>query len=145
MAPLEKYAGKMYIDNAGGTLTDVGGNGTKFRVSVRNQVGQYVTLNTKWVKRVDGPREWQVDIELVAETGTNGYSLLRDWIMADAPGARTGRFDQPDSQPGSLRFEGEVRVQNADGLLDADASVGEVVRVTSSLMGDGALTASVIV
>lgn len=145
MVILQKFSGRIYVDNAGGTLTDIGGNGTTFALNVTNTTGQYNVLNTPWTKTVDGPRGWSADCELIAETGTNGYSLLRDWIMAVSPGARTVRLDQPDSQPGSQRFEGEARISNANGLLNADASAGDPVRVTFTLSGDGALTASTIV
>lgn len=145
MAILQQFSGKIYLDNAGGTLTDIGANGTKFTLNVTNTTGQYNVLNTPWTKTVDGPRGWSVDCELIAETGTNGYSLLRDWITATSPGARTVRLDQPDSNPGSQRYEGEVRVANANGLANANASAGDPVRVTFSLQGDGDLTDSVIV
>lgn len=144
MAILQQFSGRIYIDNAGGTLTDIGANGTSFTLNVTNQTGQYNVLNTPWTKTVDGPRAWSVDCELIAETGTNGYSLLRDWITTTSPGARTVRIDQPDSSTGSQRFEGEARISNANGLLNANASAGDPVRVTFTLLGDGQLTPSTI-
>ena len=145
MAVLQQFLGKLYIDNAGGTLTDISANETSFSLTVNNTTGQYNTLNTPWTRSVDGPRAWSATCELIAEPGTNGYSLLRDWIMATSPGARTVRMDQPDSAAGSQRYEGEARIQNADGLLNANASSGDPVRVSFTLVGDGALTASTVI
>lgn len=144
MAVLQQFSGRIYVDNVGGTLTDIGASGTTFTLNILNMTGQYNTLNTPWTKTVDGPRGWSIDCELIAETGTNGYSLLRDWIMATSPGARTVRIDQPDSQPGSQRYEGECRVSNANGILNANASSGEPVRVSFTLQGDGVLTSSIV-
>jgi hypothetical protein len=141
---LQQFLGKLYIDNAGGTLTDISADDTRFSLDVTNTVGQYNTLNTPWTKATDGPRSWSVNCELIAEPGTNGYSLLRDWVMATSPGARTVRMDQPDSTTGAQRYEGEARISNASGLLMADASSGDPVRVTFTLTGDGALTASIV-
>lgn len=144
MAVMQQFQGKLYIDNVGGVLTDVSPNETSFTLNVQNATATYGVLNTQWQKAVDGLRSWSVDCELIAEPGTNGYSLLRDWIMAAAPGARTIRMDQPDSLTGSQRYEGEARIQNANGLLNANATGSDPVRVTFTLVGDGALTPSVI-
>ena len=144
MAILQQFSGRIYLDNAAGTLTDIGANGTSFTLNLTNTTSQYNVLNTPWSKATDGPRSWSVDCELIAETGTNGYSLLRDWIMATSPGARTVRIDQPDSSSGSQRYEGECRIKNASGLLNANASAGDPVRVSFTLVGDGELYDSII-
>jgi hypothetical protein len=144
MAPMQQFLGKLYIDNVGGVLTDCSPNGASFNLNVTNQTGQYATLNTPWMKTTDGPRSWSVDCELIAEAGTNAYSLLRDWIMATSPGARTVRIDQPDSLTGSQRYEGEARISNANGLLNANATSGDPVRVSFTLTGDGILTPSIV-
>lgn len=144
MAILQQFSGRLYIDNAGGTLTDISANGTTFTLNITNTTGSYNVLNSPWTKTTDGPRAWSVDCELIAETGTNGYSLIRDWVMATSPGARTVRIDQPDSSAGSQRYEGEARISNANGLLNANASAGDPVRVSFTLTGDGVLTASTI-
>ena len=144
MAVIQQFQGKLYIDNVGGTLTDISANESSFTLNVTNATAEYGVLNTVWKKSVDGMRGWSVDCELIAEPGTNGYSLLRDWIMATSPGARTVRMDQPDSQPGSQRYEGEARIQNTNGLLNANAMGSDPVKVTFTLIGDGALVASII-
>lgn len=144
MAIGQQFQGKMYLDNAGGTLTDISANETSFTLNVTNATATYGVLNTVWQKAVDGIRSWSVDCELIMETGTNGYSLLRDWIMATSPGARTVRLDQPDSLSGSQRYEGEVRIQNANSLVNANAMGSDPVKVTFTLVGDGTLTASTI-
>jgi hypothetical protein len=144
MAILQQFSGRIYLDNAGGTLTDIGANGTSFMLNVTNTTATYNVLNTPWTKATDGPRSWSIDCELIAETGTNGYSLIRDWVMATSPGARTVRIDQPDSSTGSQRYEGECRISNANGLLNANASAGDPVRVTFTLTGDGQLTPSIV-
>jgi hypothetical protein len=144
MPVLSKGFGVVYLDNAGGTLTDVSGQGATCALSAENAVGSYFVLNSRYQKTLDGGVSWSADLEIIAETGTNGYSLIRDWFLSATGGARTFRFDQPDSTTGSQRYEGEVRLASVNGLLSAQAGAGEPVRLSVRLVGDGPLTASIV-
>lgn len=145
MAPIQQLRGKLYIDNAGGTLTDISVQDTEATLSVQNRTTTYNRLNEAWDFTLNGVRGWRISGKLLVEPGTNGFSLLCDLMFSATMNSRTIRIDQPDSQPGSRRYEGEACLGNLDGLATLMAGSAEPVEVTYELIGDGPLTASVIV
>lgn len=146
MAYIAQGQGVINIDTSAGSLTDISADTEGFGIDVDVNVGEFFTLDNDWSKSLSGGRKASVDITVIGETGTGGgYDLLSDWFFNTAhKTARTLRIDQPDSVAGSIRYSGEFRLQSLGKPHQASAGSGDPVRTVARLVGDGAITRTVI-
>lgn len=146
--PVIQKNGVLWLDDALGVLTQVDGV-VAFTLRVGNSIGRYATLPSKWRNSMDGQREFDGRFRAIGETNpaaTQLRALARAWILnANQPGAKTFQMDVPDSQPGSERYTGEIRIANIDPLVEADAMNDDALISDIPFVGDGALSYMVIV
>jgi len=127
------------LDNAGGTPTDISGSTNRIKSSIGQDLGRYHVHGSDWPKRLDGERDGSFTLTVLYTTAANeGFEVLRDWIFAANPGARSIRIDTPNSSAGSDRYTAEVRIEDLRWTLAADK--GGPVMVTARLMPDGEIS-----
>jgi hypothetical protein len=133
----------VFLDNVGGTPTDISGSTNRVKTSLGQDLGRYHAHGGDWPNRLDGEKDGSFVLTVLYTTAAGeAFEILRDWYFASSPGARTIRIDAPDSSVGSDRYSGEVRLEDLRWSLAAD--VGGPVMVTARLMPDGEITHATI-
>jgi len=133
----------IFLDNAGGTPTDISGSTNRAKSNLSQDLARYHPHGSDWPKRLDGERDGSFILTvLYTTTADEGFDILRDWMLAASPGARSIRIDAPDSSIGSDRYTAEVRIEDLHWELGADK--GGPVAVTARLMPDGAISHATI-
>lgn len=145
MAAIALHDGVVKLDDAGGTPRDISSTTLGVTINVEKNVGGHHTIGNDWEAQTEGGKRWTADLEVIESTGSNeGHELLRAWMISGT-GSRTLTVDSPDSSNGSLRFTGEVTLSGISPITQKTGGSGDVARARASLVGNGALSASVIV
>lgn len=145
---IEKGFGRIILDNASLIPVDLSATVMSIQVSANRQVGSFFVLGEDYSRSNDGKASWTATLQFYMSLGAaEAYAHLLTWFAPGSgqrPGPRTIMIDTPDSEIGSRRVEGEVRIESLDPLVDIDASSTDIQRVTCRLRGDGELTPSIV-
>lgn len=132
----------VWLDTAGGTLTDISGSSANIAPSFDLQVGEYRVFQDRWPKRIDCGKDASITLNVwYSTTADEGFDILIDWFFTTSPGARTFSWYQPSKNVGSDYFTGEFRLD--DLSWTNDPSDPNPVMVTATLLPDGTVSHSV--
>lgn len=148
MAFLDVAFGVTQLDNSSNTLVDITDQVKSLRLTVEGNSQEFFTLGEWFAFVSDSKKRWSAELVIYASDAsgeTEAYGLIKSWYIGnDQPGNRTLQVDTPDSTTGSFRYSGEVKCTSVSPLVEIDAAGGKPQEVTVRLMGNGALTQSVI-
>lgn len=131
----------VWLDNAGGTPTDISGSAASLRPSLELEQGMYRARASAWPKHLDGGKNASVTINVVfSTTADEGWDILKDWFHASSPGARTLTWYEPSKTAGADCYSGEFRLERMS--WDDSAGAGGPVVATADLVPDGAVSHS---
>lgn len=148
ITPIARSAGKISIDNAGGTLVAISDQAQSFSIDgVEFNASSFFTAGSEWANAVAGKRSWRATIRFYRTAAVGeAWKVLQDWGLGTTrPVARTLQIDTPDSTTGNDRFTGEVMITGLTPLAEMDAGSNEPQVVTLNLMGHGELVRTTIV
>lgn len=128
------------LDNSAGTLADISGSSNAVSMEFSIDNAEYRVFGSKWLKRMSCVKDGSFSLTVVYTTtdNTEGLDLLKDWFMSNTISARTMQVDIPDSNTGSDRWSGEVRLENLS--FDVEAEESGPIMVEASLLADGPWT-----
>lgn len=131
----------VWLDNAGGTLTDISGSTTTVDPDFTQTLGDYHPRASAWPSRLDGGKDAGVRLNvLYTSTADEGWDILKDWWFAANPGARTMTWYAPSKTAGADVFSGEFRIRGLRWTHGAGDPAPLVV--TADLVPDGAISQS---
>lgn len=137
------HDGVIYVDNAGGTPTEISATTTLFRLRGDRAIGTWTPVNGDWNNATEGGRNGQIDVTVAFDRDSaSGYSLLRDWFFAG--GARTVELYKPDTGVGSQKYSCEARIGTMDPLIASEGGNAELLTVNVTLTVDGPVTETVV-
>lgn len=130
---------EVYLDDAGGNLTNISGSSSKLDLSPENKVGEMQTFGSRWMIRTVGGKNLQVKVTSVLSIGADeATEIILDWWNGGSDAPRTARFDFPNSEVGSYRLEGEFVLADLPFVLDSgDANPA---KLEYTLMNTGAVS-----
>ena len=130
----------LWLDNAAGTLTDIGGSSNAVNLSFSQNIGALPTFGTDWPRRKACGRDVKIELTAVYSTAADeAVDILSDWFFgASHKDARTIKVYIPDKNVGSDVYSGEAVLETCD--IPAQAGEGTPITVTASLSADGAWT-----
>ena len=133
---------EVWLDNSGGTLTNISGSSTQVDPHFTHALGTYRARNDGgWPKRLDAGKDSDVRLNvLYTSTADEGWDILREWWFASAPGARTLTWYAPSKTAGADVFSGEFRIRDLR-WTHSSRDAGPLV-VTADLVADGEVTES---
>lgn len=151
MAHLTQALGVVKLDSATGTdtagdLTDYSDEIISATLSLDAATASpYWVLNSRAAKTMDGGYSGNITLNVVVDPdATSLYSILADWLLDDAPGARQFEAYSPDDDPGSLKYACNVRIRSMSPAVQLTGGTGDVQQSTVTLVTDGAITQSVV-
>jgi len=138
---IDSCAVEVWLDTAGGVLTNISGSSTEIVPHFTQTLGDYHPRASDWPSRLDGGKDAGVRLNVVySTTDAEGWDILKDWWFAASPGARRMRWYAPDKTAGADQFAGNWRIRDLRWTHGASAA-GPVV-VTADLVPDGEVTQS---
>ena len=130
-----------WLDNASAALKDLSGSSNSIQVNFDHDVKPFRTFQSQWPKRLECGKDASITLNVVySSTSDEGWSVLKNWFFAAAPGARTFNLYIPTKNVGADFFYGEVRIKSLSFTLSPDEA-GPVM-VQAVLEPDGAITLS---
>lgn len=129
------------LDNDGGTPTDISGSSNAISATWTNSTAQVSTFGASgWTKSNSGcMKNGTITLTVLGSTAaTEAFSLLTDWFFNHSSTARTLTWYEPDKEPGSHKFTGEVRIQDLTG--DRPSNASDPVTSVATLVTDGVWT-----
>jgi hypothetical protein len=132
---------RIYIDDDSGTLLDVSGSSTTASLNLTKDIGAAFTFEGDFAVKTECKKDGTIDFSSLWTTATGeARALLEQWFQAG--GRRTFRMDMPNSEVGSRRYEGEVRLEEYS--FPVEAGNADPVVVTGRMVTDGELSFSTI-
>ena len=131
----------LWLDNDGGTLTDISGSSNAIDATWTNTVGSVTTFGASgWTKSNSGcMKNGTISLTVLGTTAaTEAFTTLTDWFFNHSGDARTLTWYEPDKNVGSHKFSGEVRLLSLSNPRPSDSS--DPVQCTAELQTDGAWT-----
>ena len=126
----------VWLDNAGGTLTDISGSSNSLTLSGSIEVGELRTFQAKWPVRTECGKDMEINMVLIYSTAADeAFDILKNWFYAATPGARSFAAYIPTKNVGSDHYSGEVRLSNFD-FTAAPTDPGPIA-VNITLLPDG--------
>lgn len=135
------------VDNASGSLTDISGTTTTVTIEPDREAKETFTFGDENAITTVGKTTTTIAVEIVySSTTTEGSYLIESWFYGTAAvskGSRSIQIDIPDSNTGSRRFTGEVKLSKPP-TIELDASKAEPLILQAEFMGDGPITFALI-
>lgn len=126
----------LWLDNAGGTLVDIGGSSNQVRTNLYHDIGKFNVFSNEWPGRLECGKDATVTLQIIySSTVDEGWDVVKTWFFTNPPGARTLSIYIPDKNVGSDHFSAEMMLS----ALNWTSSRGEAgpILVTATLLPDG--------
>lgn len=131
------------VNDAGGTLRNVSGSTGKVSSNFETKIGEFHVFGENYPIRTPGKKNATFTVTGVATTAINELrDLIENWYWGANDAARYFEIDLPDSDPGSIRYSGNVLLKSYK--FDADAGSENPVMFEIELMPTGAIDRDVI-
>ena len=128
---------KITVKGGNDTATDVAYvSGVSLETSVN--LAEIKSLGSKWIERVSGIRDWNVDIDGYVDTSDAGQKLLFKALNESSNVEVTVYLDDNETTPVTLT--GKALIES----LSIDVAPDDAHSISASLKGNGALTPSFI-
>lgn len=151
MAALTQALGVIKLDAETGTgtsgdLTDYSADIISATIALdAGTASPYWTINTRGSKAMDGGYSATITLNVEVDPDASSlYSILMDWLLDDAPGARQFEGYSPDEDPGATKFACNVRIRSGSPAMQLTGGSGDVQQATFTLVNDGDVTHSTV-
>ena len=129
----------VWLDNAAGTLIDIGGSTNKVDLEFKHELGAHRAFGTKWQKRLECGKDASFTVAAIySTTATEASSCIETWYHAVSPGARTLKVYIPKKNVGAHVYSMEVRIESYK--FTADVNDPAAIMMTSVFLPDGEVT-----
>lgn len=126
----------VWLDNSGGTLTDISGSSNSLTMDGSLEVGELRTFQSKWPVRTECGKDMEIGLTVIYSTASDeAMDILKNWFFASSPGARSFAAYIPTKNVGSDHFSGEVRLGSFS--FSADPTEPGPIAVSVTLLPDG--------
>ena len=131
----------VWLDNAAGTLTDIGGSSNKVELEFDHDLGAYRAFGAKWQRRLECGKDAVFTLyPIYSTTATEAMKIIEAWYHATTPGARTVKIYIPKKNVGAACYSCEARIKSYK--FTADVNDPNAIMATVELLPDGAVTYS---
>lgn len=135
--------GVLSIDDSAGSLVDVTGVANSIDMSRLIDIAEFNVFGSTYRQRLWCKKDATLSLEIYFSTTVDeGADILEEWY--ENPGARTVRWDMPDSTAGSWRYEGEFLISTLDFSASADEAGPVVFSAELVITGDLGVVRSTI-
>lgn len=131
----------IFLDTAGGTLTNISGSTNKGSVTVNTPVEKTTTFDGDYPIASVGKDGVTINLEIIySTTADEAMDIIKRWkfVSTEREGSRTCTIEIPDATTGSDQYSGEFKLSNLE--IAQDSSSANVSIVTAVLENDGAFS-----